>query len=124
MAGILNWSRPIGAAATALALTAVMTGCSTAPTTQAEVCAAYDELAEQALQGNGIFGNPLFKAVEKLADKAGAYEGGGSVAAAADRLHDIADADSTSIGEIEDAASAIGQLCGSGSLTMRGITGQ
>ena len=109
----------IAAGATAVAL--ALGGCSTGPSTQAEVCQAFDELASQAMRGNGL-GNPLFDAIDSLADKAGSYDGDAQVKQSAEQLKDIADSDSTSIAQLESATTAIGSMCG-GSLTMNAFTG-
>lgn len=91
--------------------TAAVASCSTGPSTQAEVCGAYDELGRQVLQGNGLFGNPLFHKADDLAGVAKRYEAA-DLSSDAAALHRIAKSDSTNGMEIMQATTAIANLCG------------
>jgi hypothetical protein len=102
----------VAAAALVASAGLVLSGCSSGPSTKAEVCATYDELGTQLLQGNGVFGNPLFHKAEDLADVADRYEGSPSLAGDAAALADIADSDSTSGEELMAATGSIASLCG------------
>ena len=113
--------RSISVIVTALLVGSALAGCSSGPSTKAEVCEKYEALSAQVLKGNG-FGNPVFDAVDALAGKADAYEGDTDVQADGEQLRAIADSDSTSIGELESATSSIGSLCG-GSLLMNALSG-
>ncbi len=99
------------AACVALAATVAAGGCTSGPSTKAEVCGAFDELGAQLLQGNGIIGNPLFRKAGRLSDIADRYEQKdlSRDAAALDR---ISDADSTSGNELMNATMGIADLCG------------
>jgi hypothetical protein len=90
----------------------LLAGCATGPTDKAQVCAAFDELGTQLMQGNGVFGNPLFTKAEDLADVADRYQGGPSLAGDAAALEEIADSDSTSGAELMSATGSIATLCG------------
>ncbi|MEV6316760.1 molybdenum ABC transporter substrate-binding protein [Streptomyces sp. NPDC051776] len=100
------------AAAGCLMLAAV--GCEkvAGPSSKAEVCKGFDELGRQLLEGNGIIGNPLFHEADELGDLAEHYEGTADLAQDADRLHGIADADSTTNVELIDATQQVAALCG------------
>lgn len=106
--------------ATVIGLVA-LTGCSSGPSTQAQVCESFDVLASQAFQGNSGFGNPLFDAVSDLGEKASAYSDSNVQQDGADLLA-IDESGSTSIAELESATTSIGSLCG-GSLMSRAFTG-
>lgn len=95
----------------AVAVVLLAAACSSGPATKDEVCGSFDDLGAQMLQGNGIFGNPLFRAAESLADTADRYDGS-DISADAERLHKIADADSTSVAELMNATPQIARLCG------------
>lgn len=97
-------------------------GCSSGPSTQTEVCDAYDNLASEAFQGNAGFGNPLFDAAGELGNVAAAYPDSGVQQDGAE-LKAIADSDSTSVAELESATTSIASLCG-GSLMTRAFTGE
>jgi hypothetical protein len=95
-----------------LAATAVLTACAQSPTNQEQVCASFDELGVQLLEGNGVIGNPLFHKVDRVAGMAERYEGTPSLAADAAALRRIADSDSTSGEELMEASTSIANLCG------------
>lgn len=90
----------------------LLAGCASEPASKAEVCAVFDELGSQAMEGNGVFGNPLFNKAEDLADVADRYEEGPSLAGDAAALQEIADSDSTSGMELMGATGSIADLCG------------
>lgn len=114
--------RSIAVMATVLLAGSTLGGCSTGPSTKAEVCEEYKDLSAQAFEGNG-FGNPLFDAVDSLAGKASAYEDDTQVQQDGEMLKAIADSDSTSIAELETATRSIGRLCG-GTLTTNALFGR
>jgi hypothetical protein len=91
--------------------TATLAGCSSGPSTRADVCGAYDDLGRQLLQGNGVFGNPVFHKADDLAGVAKRYQGADLTSDAA-ALHHIAKSDSTSGTQISQATSRIADLCG------------
>ena len=97
--------------AVTLATMLVVAGCG-GPTTKQEVCDSFDALGTQFMQGNGIFGNPLFHKAEDLAGIAGRYDGEPDLSGDADRLQEIADSDSTSGLELMNATTHIAELCG------------
>jgi hypothetical protein len=86
--------------------------CSSGPTTKAQVCKSFDELGAQLVQGNGVFGNPLFHKAGKLADVADRYEDGDALSSDAAQLHSIASSDSTDINALMNATTNIAALCG------------
>ena len=90
----------------------LLPACATQPTDKTEVCAAFDELGTQLLEGNGVFGNPLFNKAEDLADIADRYEGGPSPTGDATALEAIADSDATSGAELMAATESMATLCG------------
>ena len=100
------------ALAAAVSAATVLFGCSSTPSTEDEVCAAFDELGMQILEGNGIIGNPLFRKTDELADLTGRYEGPPDLSADAEALREIADSDSTSGQELMNASMGIADLCG------------
>jgi hypothetical protein len=75
------------------------------------VCRDFDELGTQMMRGNGIIGNPLFRAAGSLADTADRYDAT-DIAKDAKQLHEIADSDSTSVAELMSATTQISRLCG------------
>jgi hypothetical protein len=98
-------------AAAVLAGTGALAGCVSGPSTQADVCGAYDDLGKQLMQGNGVLGNPLFHKADDLADVAKRYQAT-DLSTDAAALHRIAKSDSTSDQEIEQATPRIADLCG------------
>jgi hypothetical protein len=90
----------------------LLSSCATEPADKAEVCTTFDDLGTQLLQGNGVFGNPLFSKTEDLADIADRYEGSPSLAGDAAALGEIADSESTSGAELIAATESIASLCG------------
>lgn len=113
----------VGATFVVAAAALTLPSCSSGPTTKAELCDSYDELSEQLLEGNGIFGNPLFKAAGKLGRAAENYEGDASVRSAGEALSRIADSDETTGGELSDAAGPIGSHCGRPPLAFNALMG-
>lgn len=96
---------------TAVLAVAVAAGCASGPSTKTELCASFTTLDKQLLKGNGVFGNPLFKAVDALGDVAARYPDA-RVSSDGAALHKIADSDSTSGGELMNATSHIANVCG------------
>jgi hypothetical protein len=99
------------AASSVLLGAGTLAACSSGPSTRAEVCSAYDDLGRQVLQGNGLFGNPVFHKADHLSDVAKRY-GGADLSADSAALHHIAKSDSTSDAEITQATGGIADLCG------------
>ncbi|WP_394361968.1 hypothetical protein [Amycolatopsis sp. SB7-3] len=90
-----------------------VSGCGpTGPSTQAEVCAAFDQLGEKLLGANGLYDNAVFSKAGDLADAAGRYPGNPGLTADSAALAKIADSDSTSGRALNQATSAIADLCG------------
>jgi len=105
------------AAVTSLTIIALTfaAGCGpSGPSTRAEVCSAFTTLGAQAMQGNGVFGNPLFTKAGDLADVAGRFPGSPNLASDSSALHAIADSDSTSELALMNATQHIAALCGQG----------
>ena len=101
----------VGVAALVAALS--LAGCGYgSPATKDDVCSRYDALDKQLIEGNGVFGNPLFRKVEQLADTADRFQGSPDLKADAETLHDIADSDATTAAELRDATGNIADLCG------------
>ncbi|MEU6080442.1 molybdenum ABC transporter substrate-binding protein [Streptomyces sp. NPDC047108] len=102
------------AAAAAAGLMVAAVGCEkvAGPSSKAEVCKGFEELGTQLLQGNGVIGNPLFHKADDLGDLAESYEGTADLSQDANRLHEIADSDSTSGSELEGATRQVAALCG------------
>lgn len=90
----------------------LLSGCASRPAEKAEVCATFDDLGTQLMQGNGVFGNPLFNKTEDLAGVADRYVGTPSLVDDASALEQIADSDSTSGAELIAATGSIATLCG------------
>jgi hypothetical protein len=90
----------------------LLSGCATRPANKAEVCDAFDDLGTQLLEGNGVFGNPLFNKADDLADIADRYEGSPSLTGDAAALKEIADSEATSGAELMAATESIATLCG------------
>jgi hypothetical protein len=103
--------RRCGAAVALAALCAMGgAGCASGPVGKTELCAGFDQVDQQFLRGNTGIGNPLFTAVDELADLADRYPGG-AVAADAARLHAVGDDDSTDSNELRNATIKISALC-------------
>jgi hypothetical protein len=99
-------------AATA-ALTALgVAGCAFGPSTRADVCQQFDDLGQKVANANGFFDNPVFTEAGDLAGTAGRYPGTPNLSSDAASLKQIADSDSTSVDELENATTHIAQLCG------------
>lgn len=112
-------------AAVVFVTTAVFSGvgCSSGPTTKEALCEGYDDLSAQLLEGNGLFGNPLFRSAGNLGDLASNYEESGAVQSDGDALGAIADSEETDGGELSDATGAIAQECGKPPLSVNAIIG-
>lgn len=109
----------------AMSTAVLLGGCAeTGPSTQQEVCNDYSDLSSQALEGNGIFGNPVFNAAESLGDTASRYEGDANVSAEGAELKAIADSDSTSILELQEASVSIAAMCGQAPLAINAFVGE
>jgi hypothetical protein len=93
------------------AVTVGTAGCASGPSTKSELCASFNTLDQQLLKGNGVFGNPLFRAADDLGDVAARYPDA-TVSRDGAALHKIADSDSTSGGELMDATGHIANVCG------------
>ena len=105
--------RALITASTAALLLLTTSACgATGPASQADVCKGYDELNQQFLNGNGVFGNPLFRKTEDMADLADRYEGTPDLSRNADDLHKVADADSLTGEDLRNGTSDIADLCG------------
>lgn len=97
---------------TSAALTALcVAGCAFGPTTRADVCQQFDDLGQKVANANGFFDNPVFTEAGDLAGTAGRYPGT-SLSSDAVSLKQIADSDSTSVDELENATTHIAELCG------------
>lgn len=94
-----------------LACAPALTGCSSGPSTKQELCAAYDDLGRQVLQGNGIIGNPVFHKAESLGDAAARYPDT-DLSADAAALKKIASSKSTSGIELSAASRGVARVCG------------
>ncbi|MEU6175537.1 molybdenum ABC transporter substrate-binding protein [Streptantibioticus parmotrematis] len=100
------------AVAPALALVVACGAPAGRPASRAEVCQGFDALGDQLLQGNGVFGNPLFHKAGDLAGLASRYQGQPDLSRDAAALHRIAGADSTTGADLMDATVNIATLCG------------
>lgn len=94
----------------------VLVGCApSGPTTEAELCEAYQEVYTQMSSPiSGVYGNPVFSAIGDLASVSARYEGDGQdvVHSGAERLKEIADSDETSVGEVAMATGPVATVCG------------
>lgn len=98
---------------TTAALTALgVAGCALGSTTRADVCQRFDDLGTKVANANGFFDNPVFTEAGDLADTAGRYPGTPNLSGDAASLKDIADSDSTSVLDLENATRHIAELCG------------
>jgi hypothetical protein len=104
-------TRSVAALAAALFTAVALSGCSTQPSTRAQVCTTFGELGDQFVKGNGIIGNPLFHKADDLSDIAGRYAGS-DLSADAKALHKLAKSDSVTGLQLMNATSHIAQLCG------------
>jgi hypothetical protein len=95
----------------AISAVVVLAGCTSSPSTQADVCTSFKELGDQWLQGNGIIGNPLFRKADALSHVAGRYRGQ-DLSVDARALHRIAKSDSVSGQDLMNATTRIANLCG------------
>jgi hypothetical protein len=99
-------------------------GCTeSGPSTEAEVCQAYDDLSAALLDTNGFFDNAVFHRAGDLGGLAARFEGDSSVRADGQALKAIADGDETSGAELEDASRNVASLCGAPPLTVNSILG-
>lgn len=103
-----------------VAAAVLLASCTAEPTNRAQVCADFDALAKTIRSGNG-FGNPVFDAVGDLASTAGRYQGAENLSQTADRLERIADSESTTVLDLENATVSLASLCG-GPLSFRAYT--
>lgn len=102
--------RPVLAASLMLV---VATGCvHSAPTTKAALCQKFDALGEELLSTHLFSDNAVFRRAGDLADAAERYDASASVKAEAERIHKIADGDSTSGVQLLNATQAIADVCG------------
>lgn len=92
-------------------------GClETGPTTSAQVCEDYRDLAEE-MASNSFFDNGVFRKAGSLGRTASRYEGSSAVQAEGERLEEIGDSDRTSDAALDGATRAISSLCGQSSLS-------
>ena len=103
--------RSTGLTAAALCGALALTGCSTQPSTRADVCKTFGELGDQLVRGNGIIGNPLFHKADDLSHVAARYPGQ-DLSADARALHTLAKADSMNGLQLMNATTHIADLCG------------
>ena len=87
------------------------------PATAADVCDAYEELAEELGNANGFFDNGVFNKAKSLGNVAVRYDVDASVMADGDSLKAIGDSDSTSDLALDRASRSISALCGERSLS-------
>jgi hypothetical protein len=87
-------------------------GCALGSTTRTQVCQQFDDLGTKVANANGLFDNPVFSEASDLADTASHYPGTPNLGSDAASLRDIADSDSTSGLELENATTHIAELCG------------
>lgn len=97
---------------TAGVLIACASACAGGPSTAADVCTAFDELAGSVRAMTGFYDNPVFSHADDLGDVAGRYRGGADLSADVAALHGIADGDTTSVTQLEAATDHIARLCG------------
>jgi hypothetical protein len=97
---------------TAALIALTIAGCSTGPTTRAQVCGQFDDLGQKVLASNGFFDNAVFDEAGNLADTASRYPGAPNLSSDASALSDIANSNLTSGLVIENATTHIAELCG------------
>ena len=100
-----------GVLASALVAALFLSGCAFGPSSKTDLCASFDDLGSQLTRGNGVFGNPLFKAAGNLGAVAARFPDT-SVTADGAQLNAVAKSDSTSIGELMNATQHIARVCG------------
>lgn len=95
----------------AISAAIMLGGCTSSPSTQADVCKSFKELGDQLLRGNGVIGNPLFHKADALSHVASRYHGQ-DLSVDARALHRIAKSDSVSGEDLMNATTRIANLCG------------
>lgn len=85
--------------------------CVQGPSTKDDLCVSFGELNQQLWQGNGLFGNLLFRKADSLGDMADRYEAADLSRDARD-LHAIGDSSSVSVDELMNATQGIANICG------------
>lgn len=90
-----------------------LTGCSNGPTTQAEVCGSYNELAEEleSDQVSGVFDGHIYDAIEELGGTAARYDADSNVADAGEAMKDLAKQGEISMLELMGAAAPFDSFC-------------
>lgn len=88
----------------------------TGPSTQAQVCESYEELAEE-LASTRLWDNGVFRRAGSLGRVASRYEQSAGVMADGERLEEISDSDQTSGQALDNATRSISPLCGQSSLS-------
>jgi hypothetical protein len=88
----------------------LLAGCSSGPSTEAELCAGYDELNSELINSAG-FANEVFDAAGDLADVADRYPGT-ELYGEPEALQQIADSDETDANELRNATINISTACG------------
>jgi hypothetical protein len=97
---------------TTIGLVAVLlAGCSSGPSTKAEVCSSFDSLGTKLMHANGILDNGIFDEAGNLGDTAGRYQGA-DLSRDASALKKIADSSSTSGAALMNATGEVANLCG------------
>ena len=91
----------------------VLTSCfSSEPTTKAALCEKFDALGKEMLTTHFLSDNAVFRRAGDMADAADRYEASPAVKAEAKRIREIADSDSTSVGQMMNATRSVADECG------------
>ena len=89
----------------------VLVGCG-GDTTREDVCGAYNGLSAEVSGPHPFSDNVVFRKARALSNQASRYKDSAVVMAEADDLRRIGESNSTSLGELSDATTAIAGLCG------------
>lgn len=109
--GVVRHNTQVGKLLAAVVGLLLVCSCSVTPATKSEVCKSFDDLGTQFMQGNGIFGNPLFRQAATTGHIAKRYPDAG-VQRDGEELLNLGDADSMSGDQLEGATAHIANLCG------------
>ena len=90
-----------------------LTGCSNGPTTQAEVCGSYNELADEleSDQVSGLFDRHIYDAIKELGGTAARYDADSSVSDAGEAMKALAKQEEISMLELMGAAAPFESFC-------------
>ena len=89
-----------------------LSACSQKPSTRDDLCSEFSALGKQLLQGNGVFGNPLFRQTKDLGNVAKRYEDDEGVQRDGEELVKLGKGKSLSGQDLMGATHSIANVCG------------